>query len=74
MPTMVGPEPRLLPRGSPPWGANPNLCLRQFTIHPPDPPLVDGSQMVNQSEGSLSEATRAGCKRGGIEALHPEYP
>ena len=37
-----------------------HLFPRKFPEHAPDPPLVDGSQMVNQREGPLGEAAMAG--------------
>jgi hypothetical protein len=43
-----------------------HLCLSKLTKHAPDSPIVDGSQMVNQREGFLGEAARAG-REGRIE-------
>jgi hypothetical protein len=39
-----------------------DLILREFTENAPDATLVDGSQMVDQREGRLGEATRTGSE------------
>jgi hypothetical protein len=39
-----------------------NLLLRELTKYATDPPLVDGSQMVDQGERPLGKATLAGRK------------
>src|ERR1022692_1903889 len=39
-----------------------HLFARKFAKHAPDPPLVDGSQLVDQREGLLGETALAGCE------------
>ena len=52
-----------------------HLFLGKFTKYAPDPPLVNGSQMVDQCKGLLGEAAPAG-REGRIKqsfARSPSY-